>query len=69
MKAVSAPLAPRSIEKTYERGALTNAKRFTGLFTLIQETPRDAATLRANPLGIYVHSLNWGEDLITGETK
>lgn len=59
----------RWIEKTYERGALTNAKRFTGLFTLIQETPRDAATLRANPLGIYVHSLNWGEDLITGETK
>lgn len=59
----------RWIEKTYENGALTGAKRFTGLFTLIRDTPRDAATLRANPLGLYVHSLNWGEDLITGDRK
>lgn len=59
----------RWIEKTYEGGALTGARRFTGAFTLIQDTPRDAATLRANPLGLYVHSLNWGEDLNTGEKK
>jgi len=24
-------------------------------------------TLRANPLGLYVHALNWGQDLVTGE--
>lgn len=59
----------RWVEKTYENGALTGARRFTGLFTLVQETPRDAATLRANPLGLYIHSLNWGEDLITGDKK
>jgi len=57
----------RWLEKTYENGALTGAGRFTGHFTLIQNTPRDAETLRANPLGIYIHSLNWGEDLVTGD--
>lgn len=59
----------RWIEKTYENATLTNARRFTGLFTLIQDTPRDALTLRANPLGIYVHELHWGEDLVTGDNK
>jgi len=57
----------RWLEKTYENGALTGARRFTGHFTLVQETPRDAETLRANPLGIYIHSLNWGEDIVTGD--
>lgn len=57
----------RWLEKTYENGALTGARRFTGHFTLVQDTPRDAATLRANPLGIYIHSLNWGEDIVTGD--
>ena len=57
----------RWLEKTYENGALTGARRFTGHFTLIQDMPRDAETLRANPLGIYIHSLNWGEDIVTGD--
>ncbi len=59
----------RWLEKTYENGALTGARRFTGHFTLIQDTPRDAETLRANPLGIYIHSLNWGEDIVTGDSR
>jgi type IV secretion system protein VirB5 len=57
----------RWLEKTYENGALTGAHRFTGHFTLVRNTPRDAATLQANPLGLYIHSLNWGEDLVTGD--
>ena len=32
-------------------------------------TPRDPETLRKNPLGIYVHGLNWSKDLIAGEYK
>ena len=42
---------------------------YTGLFSLITQPPKDAATLRANPLGLYVHSLNWGQDLVTGNTQ
>ena len=57
----------RWIEKTYESGALIEATRFTGLFNVITQPPTDAETLRANPLGLYVHSLNWGQDLVTGE--
>lgn len=57
----------RWLEKTYEGGALTGARRYTGQFTLTRQVPRDAETLRANPLGIYIHSLNWGEDLVTGD--
>lgn len=57
----------RWIEKTYENGALIDAARFTGLFSIITQPPKTTAALRANPLGLYVHSLNWGEDLVTGE--
>ncbi|WP_035551531.1 conjugal transfer protein TrbF [Hyphomonas atlantica] len=59
----------RWLEKTYEHGALTGVKRFTGLFTIVNSPPRDAETLRANPLGLYIHSLNWGEDLVTGDNQ
>jgi type IV secretion system protein VirB5 len=27
------------------------------------ETPRDADRLRKNPLGVYVHSINWSKEL------
>ena len=57
----------RWIEKTYGNGALMKAQRFTGLFSIVTQPPQDAATLRANPLGLYINSLNWGEDLVTGD--
>ncbi|NBC21806.1 MAG: conjugal transfer protein TrbF [Alphaproteobacteria bacterium] len=57
----------RWVEKTFENGALMKTGRFTGLFSVITQTPTDAETLRANPLGLYVHSLNWGQDLDTGD--
>lgn len=59
----------RWIEKTYENGALVKAERYTGNFTLITQPPSDAETLRSNPLGLYVHDLNWGQDLVTGDTN
>nr|WP_070959384.1 conjugal transfer protein TrbF [Hyphomonas sp. Mor2] len=59
----------RWIEKTFENGSLTDASRYTGLFSIISQTPTDAETLRANPLGLYVHELHWGEDLVTGDTE
>lgn len=58
----------RWIEKTYENAALTRTERFTALMTLVIDPPSDAASLRANPLGIFIHGLNWGQDLDTGDT-
>ena len=59
----------RWIEKTYEQGALRQAKRFTGMFSVVMQPPRDAARLRTNPLGLYIASLSWAEDLVTGDRK
>lgn len=57
----------RWIERTYENGALVRAERYTGAFTVINQPPTDAARLRANPLGLYVHALHWSQDLVTGD--
>lgn len=55
-------------EVSFQRGAKMGERRFTGLLSITLTPPRDAETLRKNPLGLYVHSLNWGQDLETGET-
>lgn len=55
-------------ENTYENGAIAKTERFTGVVTVILKTPTNAETLRKNPLGLYVHSLNWSRDLI-GDPK
>ncbi len=57
----------RWIERTYENGALVRAERYTGAFTVITQPPTDAARLRANPLGLYVHALHWSQDLVAGD--
>ena len=59
----------RWIVLSFENGALSVASRYTCLFSIISQTPTDAETLRANPLGLYVHELHWGEDLVTGDTE
>ncbi len=55
------------MEETYENDALTEAQRFAGLFSTITPLRRDAAILRANPLGLYINGLNRVEDLATGD--
>ncbi len=54
----------RWVEHSYENGALAKSERFTGAFTIILDPPRDADTLRKNPLGLYVHALSWAQDLV-----
>lgn len=56
----------RWVERTFENSAFTNTGRFTALMTIVVEPPRDVSTLRKNPLGIFIHGLNWGQDLDTG---
>jgi type IV secretion system protein VirB5 len=55
-------------ESTYENGAVAKTERFTGVVSVILKTPSNAETLRKNPLGLYVHSLNWSRDFI-GDPK
>ena len=47
----------------YADGALATTERWTAILTIAVQTPRDAERLRKNPLGIYVHALNWSKEL------
>jgi type IV secretion system protein TrbF len=50
-------------EKAFENGSLVGTQSFTGVLTIVSKPPRDAATLRANPLGIYINAINWSREL------
>lgn len=50
-------------ERHYERGQLAATTRWTAILTIVVQTPADAATLSRNPLGLYVHAINWSQDL------
>ena len=50
-------------EKAFESGAAAGVQSFTGVLTIVSKPPRDAVTLMANPLGIYVNAINWSREL------
>jgi type IV secretion system protein TrbF len=52
-------------EMAFENGAITGTQSFTCVLTIVSKPPRDATTLRANPLGIYVNAINWSRELET----
>jgi type IV secretion system protein VirB5 len=54
-------------EKTYQSGQFERQERFTAHLTLVLSPPRTAEALHKNPLGLYVHGINWSKDLSTGE--
>jgi type IV secretion system protein VirB5 len=47
------------IERRYENGQLATTERWTAILTVVIQSPRDAERLRANPLDVYVHAINW----------
>jgi type IV secretion system protein VirB5 len=55
-------------ERTYERGSLVGATAWTAILGIAVDPPRDAETLRKNPLGLYVRDLAWSRDLTTAPT-
>jgi type IV secretion system protein VirB5 len=59
----------RWLERIFEGGALKDTKRLTGLFSLHLTPPKTVEAVRKNPLGIYVHTFNWSQDVTAGETK
>lgn len=58
----------RWIQRAFRQGALESTERFTAVLSIVIEPPRDAETLRRNPLGVYVHGLNWSEDHVPEES-
>ena len=53
----------RWLERRYVNGSLAGTERWTALLGVAIDSPRDAETLRKNPLGIYVTDLNWSREL------
>ena len=57
------------IERHYLSGAFQKLERHTAILTIVFQRPADAETLRKNPLGLYVHGLNWSRDMDQGDQQ
>lgn len=51
------------IERRYQDGSLERTERWSAILTVAVQPPRDADTLRKNPLGIFVNAINWSKEL------
>jgi type IV secretory pathway TrbF-like protein len=51
------------VERRYIDDALAATERWSAILTIVVQTPTDADRLKKNPLGVYVHALNWSKEL------
>jgi type IV secretion system protein VirB5 len=51
------------VERHYADDVLTATEHWSAILTIVVRTPGDADRLKKNPLGVYVHALNWSKDL------
>jgi len=51
------------VERRYIDNALAATERWSAILTIVVQTPTDTDRLKKNPLGIYVHALNWSKEL------
>ena len=50
------------IERRYVGDQLAATERWTAILTVVIQPPRTAERLRANPLGVFVHAINWSRE-------
>jgi type IV secretion system protein TrbF len=51
------------VERRYVDDALASTERWSAILTIVVQTPTDADRLKKNPLGVYVHAVNWSKEL------
>ena len=51
------------VERHYVDDALAATECWSAILTIVVQTPTDADRLKKNPLGVYVHALNWSKEL------
>ena len=56
-------------EHSFESGHPSKTDRWTGILTIVVRQPNSVEVLRRNPLGIYVHGLDWSRELNPGEVQ
>lgn len=52
-------------ESLFAQGSLVDTSQWTAILTVKVRPPRDAETLRKNPLGLYVDAIDWSRELET----
>jgi type IV secretory pathway TrbF-like protein len=50
-------------ERRYQDGALAETSRWSAILGVAVQQPRTPDALRKNPLGLFVHSINWSKEL------
>ena len=50
-------------ERRYENASLAATERWTAILTIVVQPPNDAERLRKNPLGLFIHAVNWSKEL------
>ncbi len=50
------------IERRYVNGQLDRTERWTAILTIVVQPPREAERLIKNPLGVFVHAINWSRE-------
>jgi hypothetical protein len=55
-------------ESAFERGSLAGTSRWTAILTVAVKPPKNADTLRKNPLGLQVDAIDWSRELDTPAT-
>ena len=63
VRASAASFQVKWSERAYERGSLAGSSRWTAIVTVLLKPPRNAETLRKNPLGLYVDAIDWSREL------
>lgn len=53
------------VERAYKQGADDGSTNWTAMLSIVAQSPKSAAALRKNPLGIYVNDLAWSEEINT----
>ena len=51
------------VERRYVYGTLAATERWTAILTTVLQPPRTAEQLQKNPLGVFVHAVNWSREL------
>ncbi|MEQ1756531.1 MAG: conjugal transfer protein TrbF [Micropepsaceae bacterium] len=55
------------LERSFDNGHQAKSEHWTAILTIVVRQPRSIEILRKNPLGVYVHGLDWSRDLTPGE--
>jgi type IV secretion system protein TrbF len=50
-------------ERHFENASLAATERWTAILTIVVQPPSDAERLRKNPLGLFIHAVNWSKEL------